>query len=179
MHGMPLATALNIDNLECKVNDVSDETQTFWNQLKNIGNITPKILPEDIVYIAVRDTEHQEDCIIESLNIRNYPVAEIRQKGIKTVIDEINAKLNNCDIIYVSFDVDSMDPELTSYGTGTPVANGLSPKEADEILVSLTKNPKTVCIEVVEVNPCLDDKKNTMAEVALALIESITNTLKN
>lgn len=178
MHGMPLATALNIDNLECKVNDVSDETQLLWNQLKNIGGITPKILPEDIVYIAVRDTEDQEDCIMESLNIKNYPVAELRQKGIKAVIQEIDEKLSDCDIIYVSFDVDSMDPELTSYGTGTPVKDGLSPQEADEILVSLTKNPKTACIEVVEVNPCLDNKNNTMAEITLSLIESITNTLK-
>lgn len=178
MHGMPLATALNIDNMDCKVNDISDETAELWNQLKNMGGITPKILPEDIVYIAVRDTEDQEDCIMESLNIKNYKVDEVRQKGIKTVIHEIENKLSNCDIIYVSFDVDSMDPELTSYGTGTPVKDGLSPQEADEILVSLTKNPKTVCIEVVEVNPCLDNKNNTMAEVALSLIESITNTLK-
>ncbi|HNP32786.1 MAG TPA: arginase [Flavobacterium sp.] len=178
MHGMPLATALNIDNLDCKVNDVSEETAALWNQLKNIGNIAPKILPEDIVYIAVRDTEEQEDCIIESLNIKNYKVAEVRQKGIPEMINEINRKLNNCDIIYVSFDVDSMDPELTSYGTGTPVKDGLSPQEANEILVTMAQNPKTVCIEIVEVNPCLDDKKNTMAEVALGLIESITKTLK-
>lgn len=178
MHGMPLATALNIDNLECKVNEVSDETQQLWNQLKNIGNIAPKILPEDIVYIAVRDTEEQEDCVLESLNIKNYPVAEVRQKGIKNIIGEINQKLNDCDIIYISFDVDSMDPELTSYGTGTPVKDGLSPLEAEEILVGFTKNPKTVCVEIVEVNPCLDNKNNTMAEVALSLIESITNTLK-
>ncbi|MCF6132825.1 arginase [Flavobacterium wongokense] len=178
MHGMPLATALNIDNLECRVNDVCEETVLLWNQLKNIGNISPKILPEDIVYIAVRDTEEQEDCIIRELGIKNYPVAELRQKGVSAVIDEISLKLNTCDIIYVSFDVDSMDPDLTSYGTGTPVKDGLSPQEAEEILVALAKNPKTVCIEVVEVNPCLDDKKNTMAEVALGLIESVVKTLK-
>lgn len=178
MHGMPLATALNVDNLECKVNDVPEETISFWNQLKNIGNIAPKILPEDIVYIAVRDTEHQEDCIMENLNIKNYPIAELRQKGVPAIMDEINRKLNACDIIYVSFDVDSMDPDLTSYGTGTPVKNGLSPQEAKEILTSMAQNPKTVCIEIVEVNPCLDDKINTMAEVALDLIESITKTLK-
>lgn len=178
MHGMPLATALNVDNLECKVNEVPEETISFWNQLKNIGNIAPKILPEDIAYIAVRDTEHQEDCIMESLNIKNFPISEVRQKGVPAIMEEISIKLNACDIIYVSFDVDSMDPDLTSYGTGTPVKNGLSPKEAKEILTSMAQNPKTVCIEIVEVNPCLDDKKNTMAEVALDLIESITKTLK-
>lgn len=178
MHGMPLATALNVDNLECRVNDVCEETVALWNQLKNVGNIAPKILPEDIVYIAVRDTEEQEDCITQALNIKNYPVAEIRQKGISTIMSEINEKLSMCDIIYVSFDVDSMDPDLTSYGTGTPVKDGLSPQEANDILVAMAQNPKTVCMEIVEVNPCLDNKINTMAEVTLDLIESVTETLK-
>lgn len=178
MHGMPLASALNIDNTACKVNDVCEETIALWNQLKNVGNIAPKILPEDIVYIAVRDTEEQEDCIIKELGIKNYTVAELRQKGIPTVIAEINSKLSNCDIIYVSFDVDSMDPELTSYGTGTPVKDGLSPQEAEVILTTMAQNPKTVCMEVVEVNPCLDNKKNTMAEVALGLVEAVVMALK-
>jgi len=178
MHGMPLATALDIDNLNCRINEVSDETILLWNQLKNVGGIAPKILPEDIVYIAVRDTEEQEDCIINELNIRNYSVAELREKGVPVVINEINSRLASCDIIYVSFDVDSMDPDLTSYGTGTPVKGGLSPEEAREILTRMVQNPKTVCMEIVEVNPCLDDKKNTMAEVALSLIESVSKVLK-
>lgn len=178
MHGMPLATALNVDNAECKVNEVCEETVSLWNELKNIGNVAPKILPEDIVYIAVRDTEEQEDCIMRELNIKNYSVAELRRKGISTVLDEINTKLSDCDIIYVSFDVDSMDPELTSYGTGTPVEDGLSPNEAHQILTAMAQNPKTVCMEIVEVNPCLDDKKNTMAEITLGLIESIAKSLK-
>jgi arginase len=178
MHGMPLATALNIDNIECKVNEVCDETVSLWDQLKNVGNIAPKISPEDIVYIAVRDTEEQEDCVMQQLGIKNYPVSEVRQKGVPAVMAEITKKLNSCDIIYVSFDVDSMDPDLTSYGTGTPVKGGLSPQEAHEILTSMAGNPKTACIEVVEVNPCLDNKTNTMAEVTLGLIESVVRVLK-
>ncbi len=178
MHGMPLATALNIDNVECKVNDVCEETVRLWNQLKNVGGIAPKVLPEDVVYIGVRDTEEQEDCIVRELDIKNYAVAEVRQKGVAAIIAEIDSKLKNCDIIYVSFDVDSMDPDLTSYGTGTPVKDGLSPEEAKEILTTMAQNSKTVCIEVVEVNPCLDNKINTMAEVALDLVESVTNVLK-
>ena len=178
MHGMPLATALNIDNLNCKINEVCEETASLWDQLKNVGDIAPKILPEDIVYIGVRDIEEQEDCIMRELNIKNYTVAELRQKGVQNVISEIDSKLSGCDMIYVSFDVDSMDPDLTSYGTGTPVKDGLSPEEAKEILNTMAQNPKTVCMEIVEVNPCLDDKKNTMAEVALSLIESAGKILK-
>ena len=179
MHGMPLATALNIDNLECKTNDVDAETISFWNQLKEVGNVVPKVNPEDIVYIAVRDTESQENAIMNRLQIKNCEVVEVRSKGASGIVKIIDEKLKDCDIIYVSFDVDSMDPELTSYGTGTPVKNGLSPDEANEILTLLAKNNKTVCIEFVEVNPCLDEKGNKMAEVTMALVESVLNTLSN
>lgn len=178
MHGMPLATALNEDNIECKRNDVDAETISLWNQLKSIGDIAPKIKPEDIVYIGVRDTEDQEDSILNRLSIKNIDVAEVREKSVPAILSIIEEKLKDCNIIYVSFDVDSMDPDLTSYGTGTPVKNGLKPEEAREILISLAKNPKTVCIEVVEVNPCLDEKENKMAEITFDIVEEITKTLK-
>lgn len=179
MHGMPLATALNIDNLDCKANEVDQETISFWNQLKQVGNITPKINPEDIVYIGVRDTEAQENYVIDRLQIKNCQVAEVRTKGVPEIIKIVNERLQDCDVIYVSFDVDSMDPDLTSHGTGTPVDDGLTPQEAKEILLALAQNPKTICIEVVEVNPCLDEKENTMAEITLDIVEAITQTIKN
>ncbi len=179
MHGMPLSTALNEDNLPCKLNELPSETSESWNALKQIGGISPKILPENIVYIAVRDTEDQEDEIIKRLGIKNYPVDEIRQRGIDPILNEIDSKLSNCEVIYVSFDVDSMDPECTSHGTGTPVKNGIYPTEALALLTHFAKNKKTVCIEFVEINPCLDEKINTMAEVTLGLVESVLDVLKH
>ncbi|MBU2019697.1 MAG: arginase family protein, partial [Bacteroidetes bacterium] len=80
--------------------------------------------------------------------------------------------IESLDLLYVSFDVDSMDPDLTSYGTGTPVKNGLTPDEAKEILTFLGKQQKLVCLEFVEVNPCLDNKLNKMAEVTFELIKT-------
>jgi arginase len=68
---------------------------------------------------------------------------------------------------------------LTSHGTGTPVPNGLKPEEAKEILIEVCKNEKLVALEIVEVNPCLDEKKNKMAETAFELLESIVETLEN
>jgi arginase len=43
----------------------------------------------------------------------------------------------------------------------------------------LARNPRTACIEVVEVNPCLDDKVNKMAEIAFDLIESTAQTIES
>jgi arginase len=178
VHGMPLSTALNEDNLECKSNDVPDETIEIWNRLKQLGGVQPKLLPQDLVFIAVRDTENQENEMMERLNIKNYKVQEVNEKGVTKVLSEINEKLADCDMIYISFDVDSMDPAHTSHGTGTPVDNGLTPEQADEILIHFAANTKSVCIEFVEVNPCLDEKINTMAEVTAELVEKVVNTLK-
>lgn len=176
MHGMPLATALSEDNLPSCCNELDEATRVYWKKLQQTGNISPKIAAENLVYIAVRDTEKQEDEIIDRLAIKNYKVAEVRQKGIDAVMAEIDHQMSDCDLIYVSFDVDSMDPDATSHGTGTPVKNGLFPNEAKEILTTLAKNAKTVCMEFVEINPCLDEKTNTMAEVALDLVESVVQT---
>lgn len=179
LHGMPLASVLDIDNLECKINDIDVDTEKYWNKLKNVGGFSKKINTEDLVYVGVRDTEAGEEAVMKQFGIKSIEVDEVRKRGVSETMKLINDQLKDCDLIYVSFDVDSMDPNLTSHGTGTPVPNGITPAEAKELMVELAANPKTACIEVVEVNPCLDEKKNTMAEVALDIIEAVTEVLKN
>ena len=177
MHGMPLATALNEDNREVAINSLSDEATLMWEELKAAGIKETKINPEDLVFIAVRDTEKEENAMINRLNIKNHMVAEVREKGMNVIMNEVNNQLKDCDIIYISFDVDSMDPLFTSHGTGTPVDDGLKPEEAEFFLGEFAKNEKTVCIEFVEVNPCLDEKTNKMAEVTFDLLEKTTRSL--
>ncbi len=178
MHGMPLATALGIDNIEEQVNELSSDVICMWSELKNTGIIGPKILPEDIVFIGVRDTEEQEDALMERLNLTNHTVDKLRDEGVEAIVKETLDQLSNCDIIYVSFDVDSMDPELTSHGTGTPVEDGLTPAEAEMFLKGFAKEEKTVCIEFVEVNPCLDEKKNKMAQITFELLKETVEVLE-
>lgn len=180
MHGMPLATVLNEDNLACQINDVPVATIDAWNRLKNTGFEGVKIQPEDLIFIAVRDTETQEDALIERLQIKNYTVAEVEKEGAIQIAQKALEDLKDCDIIYVSFDVDSMDPIHTSFGTGTPVANGLHPNQAKDILNTFCASSKLVCMEFVEINPCLDDKMNRMAEISFSILESIvTSNLTN
>lgn len=178
MHGMPLATALNDDNKQEQRNDVPEETVHYWNKLKRIGFDGAKILPEDLVFIGVRDVEKEEISIMNRLNITNFKVDELRKNGAKSVLNQALEQLKECDKIYVSFDVDSMDPEETSHGTGTPVPNGLLVEEARVLLTELAKLPKLACLEIVEVNPCLDEKTNRMAEVTFELLEDVIDVLK-
>jgi arginase len=177
IHGMPLAAALGNDNLDCQVNEVAKETEQHWEAMKNIGYAGPKISANDLVYFGVRDTEKAEDKQIEKLHIKNYKVDEIRFRGLETCVSEALVNLAHCDILYISFDVDSMDCDLISYGTGTPVPRGFDQYEIIDIINQIIKSKKVVCVEFVEVNPLLDTKGNKMAETAFQVLEAITSTL--
>jgi arginase len=83
--------------------------------------------------------------------------------------------LEHCDLIYVSFDVDALDP-LVSNGTGTPVENGLYFYEAKELLNTLVVYDKTICLEISEICPILDNK-NSMGTIALNLLKSVCRVI--
>jgi arginase len=172
LHGMPLATALAEDNLEVQTNELDEKTEELWEKLKNIGGIAPKIEYSDLVYIGVRDTEAQEDFLMNKHGIRNVTTRELRQIGVDEVVEIVNDRLKKCSKIYISFDVDSLDPKI-SVGTGTPVPQGLRFKEARELLQSLCRDERVCCLEFVEINPTLDTE-NAMAETAFKLLEAAT-----
>ena len=103
------------------------------------------------------------------------PVAEVRRKGVENVVRQTFQHLSQCDDIYVSFDVDSLDSSI-SRGTGTPVSNGLKEREAEDLIASFMQNHKICCFEIAEVNPTLD-KENMMAEIAFSILQRSVNLL--
>ncbi len=178
IHGMPLAAALADDNLDYQVNEVTDEVKSCWTAMKNIGCEGTKVLADDLVYFGVRDTEAPEEKQIEKLGIKNYMVDEVRYRGLEICVNEALERLANCDHIYISFDVDSMDCDLISYGTGTPVPKGFDQHEIIAIINQITASQKVAAIEFVEVNPLLDFKGNKMAETAFEVLDAVTKSLK-
>jgi arginase len=175
MHGMPLAAAIGEDNKESSVHDLDPEMAKCWNNLKNIGKISPKVLPEDIVLVSLRDYEKEEKHLIDKYGIKVITTKEVRNKGVEQVIRQITRYLSDCTDIYVSFDVDSLDPTI-SKGTGTPVSNGLREREAEDLVSKLMQNRKVCCLEITEVNPTLD-KENLMAEIAFNILQRSVNVL--
>ncbi len=172
VHGMPLATVLGLDHKELALHDVEPQEYEFWSELKNAAGVSPMIKYQDLVFVGVRDTEVQEDDIIAKYGIESILVDQVRNKGALVIADHILKHLQECDLIYVSFDVDSMDCEEVSRGTGTPVENGLTEEECTTLLDKLVQDPKVCCLEMVEINPCLDNKSNVMAETAFRILES-------
>lgn len=175
MHGMALAMACGIDNLECKVNDPRGETLDYWEQIKNVGLPGPKIYPEDIVFIAVRDLEKPENYLVNKYNVNFIETEDVKKAGPAKIAEKALQMLDHCDVIYVSFDVDSLDSRIST-GTGTPVPNGLTVEEARILNSELAKNPKVCAWEIVEVNPTLDTE-NRMAESAFEILEATAKSI--
>ena len=175
VHGMPMAVSINKNNEECAVHDVDDETAKYWNYLKNICKIAPKVLPEDIVFISLRDFEKEERHLIEKYDMKVVTTKEVRSKGAENVVRSVHRYLADCTDIYISFDVDSLDSSI-SKGTGTPVSNGLKEREAEDLISKFMQNRKVCCFEIAEVNPTLD-KENLMAEIAFNILQRSVNVL--
>lgn len=178
IHGMPLAAALGFDHREEWQNPIEPVTRQYWELMKNLGTDGPKMLPQHLVYFGLRDFEAAEKDCIDRYQIRTYRVEELRYRGLEICVKETLESLESCDMLYISFDVDSMDCDRISYGTGTPVPTGLYPEEIMGIMHLLMATHKVVCIEFAEINPLLDNKGNLMAETAFRVLENVvSNTL--
>ena len=177
LHGMPLAIVLDEDNIDRRINKIDQETVNYWYQLKNVANLAPKIQYEDLVYIAMRDSEASEDYLLKRNKVKNFPTSEIRKRGVERVAIDALKYLEKCDLIYVSFDVDALDASI-SKGTGTPVPQGITEKEAGNLVSRLMCSEKIIGFDIVEVNPTLD-KENQMAEHAFEILLRATNSLIN
>ncbi|HEV8081339.1 MAG TPA: arginase [Chitinophagaceae bacterium] len=175
MHGMPLSAAIGEDNTESKVHELDEKTKKQWDQLKQFGKVHPKVLPEDVVFISLRDYEKEERFLIEKYDMKIVTTNEIRRKGAESVVKSVLRYLSDCTDIYVSFDVDCLDASI-SRGTGTPVSNGLREREAEDLVSKFMQNRKICCFEITEVNPTLD-KENLMAEIAFNILQRSVNVL--
>ena len=175
VHGMGMAAILGEDNASNKMNKPDKDTLELWNRLKKLGNISPKIEYSDLVYISLRDVEPEESYLFKRNKVKVFSSAEVKRNGVEKIARDALAYLNHCNLIYISFDVDSMDSSI-SKGTGTPVRHGITEKEAGSLIVRLIQNEKVCCFEIAEVNPTLD-KENLMAENTFEILQRAVSQL--
>ncbi|NET17772.1 MAG: arginase [Okeania sp. SIO1H6] len=178
IHGMPVAIAMSLDNREKQINDINSKTIELWEMCKALGlPDNPNLHPDNIVYVAVRDTEPAEDYLIETQHILNITTKQLREMGAEIAAQRCLERLADVDLIYVSFDVDSMDSTI-SMGTGTPVPGGLFVEEAMILNKTLVNDPRVCCWEICEINPLLDIL-NTMAENSLDIFDLVVDRITN
>ena len=176
MHGMPLAMACNLDNKDSMIHDITDKEKEYWDKLKFLaGKKEASIKPENVVFCALRDFETPEQDLITKYNIPVHTVADITLNGVSNTVKAIFEKLAHCEHIYVSFDVDSIDP-LYVPGTGTPAKEGLSYDQALQLNMELIKNKKVCCWEIAEINPIFNKRKDD-SDKLFKILENVTNML--
>lgn len=156
IHGMPLAVSLGLGH----------------ERLTNILNQKPKIKPENVVLIGIRDLDEGEKQLLRQLKIKVYTMHEIDRLGMPQVMEETIAYLKKrTDGVHVSFDLDGIDPK-DSPGVGTPVVGGLTYRESHLALEMLSEADIVTSAEFVEVNPMLDERSKT-ANLTVALAGSL------
>jgi arginase len=176
MHGMPLAIASAHDNDHHRINDPDAVTRELWDHCKTLsGDSGAAIRLRDVVYVSLRDTEPAEEATIRAHGIAVVDTAEVRRTGPEQAASRCLELLGDCDRLYVSFDVDSIDATICK-GTGTPVPGGILPEEAQRIHRTLLRDPRVCCWEICEINPHLDTL-NSIADISLGVYSVVLHEL--
>lgn len=155
VHGMPLAHLLGYGDKD----------------LSSILDMTPAVKPENVVLLGIRDVDRVEREFIRESGITVFTMREIDELGMSKVsrlaLDVVNSGTAG---FHMSFDLDGCDPEVIP-GTGTKVPGGVTYREAHLLLEECATNGRMTSMEVVELNPFLDDR-NVSAERGVMLIQS-------
>jgi arginase len=155
IHGMPLAALMGLGNPE----------------LVNLGRPGAKLKSSDVVLIGARDLDPEERRLLKESRIGVYSMREIDERGIAAVVHEALARLQHLPRLHVSLDMDCLDP-MEAPGVGTPVTGGLTYREAHVLMEILADAGSVGSIDVVEINPILDERNRT-AEIAAELLASL------
>ena len=121
--------------------------------------------------VGLRSWEDQEINLIENGGLNVYAAAEVATRGMKSVASSVYSKLNLCDAVHISLDIDCLDPAFAP-GTGIPDSGGLTSREVITLIQSLQRLP-LVGLDVVEVAPPLDPSEATVFAAFKVIMEFI------
>ena len=155
VHGMPLASIAGFGPPE----------------LTGIFGYQPKIAPHNIAIVGLRDVDQMEKSQVRGSGVRAFTMREIDERGLRSVMDEaIRLASNGMAGFHLSLDMDFVDPQ-DAPGVGTPVRGGATYREAHLAMEMICDSGGMVSMEVVEVNPVIDEVNRT-ADLAVELIMS-------
>lgn len=155
IHGMPLAHLLGRGDPE----------------LANILGFSPKLNPDKVALIGIRDIDAGERKIIRESGIHVFTMRDIDEHGMAKIARRaMDIVTRGTGGFHMSFDVDGCDPTVIP-GSGTLVHGGVRFREAHLLLEYCADTRKLTSMEVVELNPFLDHG-NVSAERTIHLITS-------
>jgi arginase len=145
VHGMPLAALLGSEPVE----------------LARIGGFSPKVDAARTVLIGIRNLDDREKERIREAGVHVFTMKDIDRSGIATVVEQAIALAGrDAGGLHVSFDLDVCDPTIAP-GVGTPVKGGLNYREAHMVMEVIADSGLLRGLDLVEVNPILDDRNMT------------------
>jgi len=155
IHGMPLAVLMGRGPEE----------------LVALNGGEPAVKPEHVALLGARDLDEGERDLIRSLGARVFTMSEIDERGAAACMDEALARASMGTAgFHLSFDLDALDPRHAP-GVGTPVQGGLTFREGHLLCEKAARSGRLLALEVVELNPVLDDRNHT-AGLAVGLMAS-------
>jgi arginase len=156
IHGMPLAAL-------CGLGD--RRLTRLWDEA------VPVIDPNRVAVLGARDIDPGERRNLREAGVMVLSLEQIDRTGMHTAVGRALERISrDADGIYLSFDVDSLDPRHAP-GVGTPVSGGLTYREAHLACEMVAETEKLAGMDMVEVNPILDVQNQT-AHLAVELILS-------
>ncbi len=146
IHGMSLAALAGLGDQSL--------TQLWDEQI-------PVIDPKRIAVIGARDLDPGEKSNLQEAGAMVMSMEQIDRYGMVTVVEKaIERASRDTDGIYVSLDLDALDPRHAP-GVGTPVPAGLTQREAHLACELIAETGRLVGMDLVEVNPILDIQNQT------------------
>jgi arginase len=154
IHGMPLAALCGRGE---------QRLVQLWDEA------FPVVDPRRVAIIGARDLDTGEKNNLNQSGVMVQSMEQIDRTGLVAVMEKsIERVSRDTDGIYLSFDMDSLDPRHAP-GVGTPVAAGLTQREAHLICEMVAETGRLLGMDMVEVNPILDTQNQT-AHLAMDLI---------
>src|ERR671939_226710 len=154
VHGMPLAAALGRGG--------PGFASDAWT--------LPALVPERVAVIGARDLDPGERELIAELGLPVYTMSEVDRRGIEEVVSDALRRAAGAPFVHVSLDMDGLDPRVPP-GRRTAVRGGLTYRRAHPAMGLGAESGLLCCLEIVEVNPILDDH-NATAALAVELAAS-------
>lgn len=144
IHGMPVAFLTGL---------ASEKSKDVFGWLQDDQKISTKKL----VYIGLRDIDRGEKKILREHGIKAFSMHDVDRHGIGKVMDMALGWIGTDTPIHLSFDIDALDP-MWAPSTGTAVRGGLTLREGDFIAECVHETGSLIALDLVEVNPSLEEK---------------------
>ncbi|EMC95778.1 hypothetical protein BAUCODRAFT_503751 [Baudoinia panamericana UAMH 10762] len=116
-----------------------------------------RVSVKKLVYIGLRDVDRGEKKILREHGIKAFSMHDVDRHGIGKVMDMALGWIGRDTPIHLSFDIDALDP-MWAPSTGTAVRGGLTLREGDFIAECVHETGSLVALDLVEVNPSLEEQ---------------------